>query len=175
MTTQPKIELKNIKYAEFASEETFCFDATVWLDGKRFCTVSNQGHGGGDMQHPLKGGNYADLRLELDKLNKLIAETFPERVFTNAKDGFDGHYTEDLESICSGLVTQWLIGRDLKSAMRRKWIFQKTPDGSLFECKRQKGQKPETMLDVIRKKNPEAQLLNAMPETDALALWSAQG
>ena len=42
----PKIELKNLKTAEFASEETHCFEATVYLDGKRFCIASNQGHGG---------------------------------------------------------------------------------------------------------------------------------
>jgi len=41
-----KIELKNIKHAEFASRETHCFTASVYIDGKRSGTVSNDGHGG---------------------------------------------------------------------------------------------------------------------------------
>lgn len=40
------ITLKNLKYAEFASEETHCFEATVYVDGKSVGRVSNDGRGG---------------------------------------------------------------------------------------------------------------------------------
>lgn len=41
-----KIELKNVKHAKFASEETDCFEASVYIDGKKAGTVSNDGRGG---------------------------------------------------------------------------------------------------------------------------------
>jgi hypothetical protein len=41
-----KIELKNVKIAAFASEETTCFQAALWIDGKKAATVSNEGRGG---------------------------------------------------------------------------------------------------------------------------------
>ncbi len=49
----PKIILKNLKYAAFASEETSCFSATVYVDGKRLCTARNDGHGGCDSYDSL--------------------------------------------------------------------------------------------------------------------------
>ncbi len=47
-----KIELKNIKHAAFASEETYCFSASVLIDGVKEGEVSNDGHGGSHRWHP---------------------------------------------------------------------------------------------------------------------------
>jgi len=41
-----KIELRNVKIHKDMSEETECFSATVYADGKRVGTASNRGHGG---------------------------------------------------------------------------------------------------------------------------------
>ena len=41
-----KVELKSIKIHDDLSEETCCFTATVYLDGKRAGTVENTGKGG---------------------------------------------------------------------------------------------------------------------------------
>jgi hypothetical protein len=41
-----KITLKNFKHAAFASQETYCFEATVYIDGKKAGIASNEGHGG---------------------------------------------------------------------------------------------------------------------------------
>ena len=38
-----KITLKNVKYSEFASQETYCFEATIYLDGKKAGQVRNDG------------------------------------------------------------------------------------------------------------------------------------
>lgn len=52
---QNRIALKSLKVAEFASEETLCFTATVLLDGKPVATASNDGHGGSTRLLPLEG------------------------------------------------------------------------------------------------------------------------
>src|SRR3546814_20887031 len=41
-----KIELKNVHYSPHSSQETACFTAAVWLDGKNAGTVRNAGQGG---------------------------------------------------------------------------------------------------------------------------------
>lgn len=40
------ITLKNVKIYEALSEETLCFTATVYENGKRIGTAKNEGHGG---------------------------------------------------------------------------------------------------------------------------------
>ena len=41
-----EIKLKNLKIAKFMSEETTCFQATIYVDGKIAGTAQNDGHGG---------------------------------------------------------------------------------------------------------------------------------
>tara|TARA_R100000008_G_scaffold18544_2_gene9384 strand:- start:1113 stop:1616 length:504 start_codon:yes stop_codon:yes gene_type:complete len=41
-----EIEVKNVKFVEAFSEETFCFTASIWVDGKKVGEASNRGHGG---------------------------------------------------------------------------------------------------------------------------------
>jgi hypothetical protein len=41
-----QITLKNFKHAAFASEETYCFQATVYVDGIKVGVAGNDGHGG---------------------------------------------------------------------------------------------------------------------------------
>ena len=45
-----KIELKNISHYARGSEETPCYNATVYVNGKKTIEVGNDGHGGCDRQ-----------------------------------------------------------------------------------------------------------------------------
>ena len=45
------LELKNIKYSAFASQETHCYQAYLYFKGKKVASVGNDGHGGCDHQH----------------------------------------------------------------------------------------------------------------------------
>ena len=40
-----KIALKNVKTCKFASQETKCFEASLYIDGKRVAVVGNSGTG----------------------------------------------------------------------------------------------------------------------------------
>jgi len=55
-----KVEIKNVKYSKFASQETNCFEATVYIDGKKEGMVSNSGQGGCNMYHPSSLGTRLD-------------------------------------------------------------------------------------------------------------------
>ena len=46
-----KLELKNITYYKQGSQETPCYNAIVYVDGKKMIDVGNDGHGGSDRQN----------------------------------------------------------------------------------------------------------------------------
>src|SRR3546814_16231844 len=48
-------DLKNLKVADFASEETMCFSATVVFDGTPIAEARNDGHGGSTSLRALNG------------------------------------------------------------------------------------------------------------------------
>ena len=57
-----KFDLAKIKYFEEGSEETPCFTAEIWENGKKVADVSNDGHGGGNMvNHIYKVNTYQDV------------------------------------------------------------------------------------------------------------------
>lgn len=63
-----KITLKNLKVQETLSEETLCFSADLYEDGKLIAHVSNRGCGGSNDVHPAKGLTYNDVA-HLDNLD----------------------------------------------------------------------------------------------------------
>lgn len=57
-----KLTLKKVKVHEDMSEETICFSAELYDDGKLVAYVSNRGHGGSNELSPaLKGLKYSDV------------------------------------------------------------------------------------------------------------------
>lgn len=55
ITQQDRITLKNLKVADFASEETLCFTATIVFDGIPIAEARNDGHGGSTFVRALQG------------------------------------------------------------------------------------------------------------------------
>jgi len=116
----PKIELKNIKYAAFASKDSACYEATLYVDGKRFAYVSNAGHGGCDRQDPIKPFTYKDIR----KLEETIAKEYPK---WGSEYGDGEEYDTNLEIVCGDLLNQWHVDKDVKRNLK-KIAFVKSPD-----------------------------------------------
>lgn len=160
-----KIELRNVKHAKFASEETECFEATVVLDGVVAGKVSNDGHGGSDMFHP-----YA-LQERLDAYGK----TLPEKTITSMTndDGTPYTYAQDAESLVGDVLADWLTRRDLKRLMRTRVLFVRT-DGKLYEAKVAKPAHARAIAHY-KAKPDVAKVLNALPEDEALALYVTHG
>lgn len=64
-----KLSLIKVKHAEFASQETNCFEAVVVIDGVPSIHVSNQGHGGGDNHYDIVPGAFKRLAETEAKFN----------------------------------------------------------------------------------------------------------
>ncbi|KPN62875.1 hypothetical protein SAMN04488527_1743 [Aliiroseovarius crassostreae] len=154
-----KIELKSVKHAAFASEETQCYSASLWVDGKKIGTVSNEGRGGCDSFNGDRGA--------YSKADEWCKANLPKW------EGFDGKMIEtDLEMQCGNLLDEWLTTRDLKRAMGKKILFRK-PDGNVYEIAH-KGQK-DAAIAMIQRDHPKAEILNTMPLEDALAIYRTIG
>ena len=95
-----KIELRNIKYSDFASEETACYQATIYIDGKKVGEVSNSGKGGCDNIYPY----------EVENMINRYAKTLPVRKLgiIDPKTGKELECDQTAETI---IVTGKQIGR----------------------------------------------------------------
>lgn len=116
--TYARVELRNVKYSAFASEETHCFEATVYVDGKKAGTAHNEGHGGPTSFHPHS------LQQTLDAYGK----TFPADTSHGITIDIDG------EIIVGELVNDWLLAKDLKRTLARKIVYT-VASGAMYETK----------------------------------------
>ena len=153
-----KIEPKNIKYAAFASEETHCYEATLYVNGKRFAHVSNDGHGGCDRQEPIKPYTYKDLA----QLKKTIAKEYP-KWGSEFHDGVE--YDMDLEILCGKLMNNWHIDKEIKQTLKKIAFIKSVddtdiyPQGNIAQAKKFGGQIREKILQNY----PKAIILNDLP------------
>lgn len=153
--TTPKIEVRNLKHAEFASEETHCFEASVYVDGKRFCIASNEGHGGPDKYTPIKPNQ------TFNELNQEIAD-IGAQLPDDEGYGFDSHTR--FEVAVGDAVNHALIAKDLKKDLKKKIVF--IDDGKVLEITA--GSDVEGRKQQIRTKYPGAQILNDLPIDEAV-------
>ena len=164
------IELRKISHNQSLSEETNAYSAQVWVDGQHVCDVSNHGQGGPDMQYPAKGKTNADIAA----LNDKIKATYPPQSYVAGGDKFD--YPTDLEVVCGQLLTDHLIGRDLKRLLTRTIVFHDPVSKKVLHYKTCKVDAHRRQLcDVTMKKYPQAEILNQMKFEDALKLYKQVG
>ena len=114
------LELKNIKFYESMSEETNCFQADLFINGKKIASVKNQGQGGPTDYHVLDFKNQQILRdaeaycLSLPK--EKITDTF--------------EFQPTLESKIDDLFEAWLKVKAEKKLLKdmEKGILVGRPD-----------------------------------------------
>ena len=157
------LELKNIKHTAWASEETNCYQASVYLDGKPLAIVGNDGRGGCDRQnaHPsFKKENFRksffDIMTEIDDYFKGL----PKKKY----DDFE--LDMDLELWCGEQVTRWMCAKELKRHLKKGSMIKDGKD--MFIWKR------HLTSEVLKKHHPKAVILNDMPFDEALTLYMGE-
>lgn len=173
----PVITVKNLKYAAFASEETHCFEATVYVDGKKFCRTSNEGHGGCNMDYPVGKATMGDLGRRIVELNKRIAataepplESEPEWKQDLWKKGFRPNF----ETAVMEAVERELAAKDLKKILKKSvmiedegrcYTLDPMPVDALFGLHR------VAAKESIAKAYPKAKIINLLPFEEALGIY----
>jgi len=151
-----KIELKSIKYSEFASHETSCFEAAVYIDGKRAGTVENNGQGGCNFYHPH----------ELEEALKAHAKTLPKVMY------HEHEFDQDADTLIGDLLTEHLHAKDLKRALNKRIMFV-THDDQLKETINLERQRMESILAnaALVGQLKAKTILNLLPFDQALSLY----
>jgi len=150
-----KLELKNIKHTAWASEETHCYQASLYVDGKPVAIVSNDGHGGADRDYPhpkFKG----DYRAQMRDVSRYFSGLRRTAVTEWSPEGME----QCLEFWCCDQVNDWLSARELKSKLRKEFLFQFADKVGVFAHKT----RPSRAAGV-------AVVLNDLPFDEALSIW----
>ena len=153
-----KIELKQIEFSERMSQETNCFTANLYIDGKLAGDASNQGHGG-----PTDYRSYTDEGRELIRKAEEYCKTLPPETHTMGGETFT--LDMDLENYIDNLLNQYLREKELlrfrksmERAMKKSLVIG-IPDESYatitfkvpLETIMSSPNKPEVMVNVIKK------------------------
>ncbi|WP_298938013.1 hypothetical protein [uncultured Ruegeria sp.] len=153
-----KIELKNIKYAAFASEETSCYTASLYVDGKKIGEVSNDGKGGCDL---FRGDHVAYKEADTWCRQNLPKWSLPE--FS------DEEHETDLEHHCGSLLETWQYTKDYKRLIKIKVLFIFPDKPGVYEIKH-RGQ-AERVVEKLQAQHPGIRILNTLPLDEAVALF----
>lgn len=156
-----EITLKNISHNERLSEETNCFSATIYIDGKKAGEASNHGHGGPTMIHPH------DLEQRIDTYAKTLPPLEVEGTSLEM----------NAEMLIDDLLTAHLLRRDMLKAFRTRLLFTKAEKQGIYEVKvdaatmTKARQNPAMTAERLK----ADKILNFLPENEAIALYSTAG
>ena len=160
-----KLELKNIKHTAWASEETHCYQASLYVDGEAVAIVSNDGHGGADRCYDHPKCVFSGRSAWRDKMAE-VHESFsvshsPLHFSYEGADGvmIHGSSPQTLEGWCCDAVNDWLTARELKRKLKKQFLFLFADKVGVFAHKT----RPSHTHKAI--------ILNDMPFAKALAIW----
>ena len=155
-----KLELKNIKHTAWASEETHCYQASLYVNGKPIAVVSNDGCGGADRvkihgNFSLSSHDFVTYREILSDVEEHF-KSLPNIPSEWCADGLP----QKLEYWCAEQIDDWLSARELKSKLRKEFLFQFADRVGVFAHKT----RPSRAAGV-------AVVLNDLPFDEALSIW----
>lgn len=104
--------LKGIQYSARMSEETFCFSAFLYINGKKVADVHNDGHGGATSIRGITSEDYKLIRSAEE-----YCKTLPEHVFSDERLG--GSIPMDLEMLVNDMLGAFLMRKDEEKAQRK--------------------------------------------------------
>jgi hypothetical protein len=158
MEVTMKIELKNVKHFASMSEETECYNATLYIDGAKAGVVSNRGHGGPDDFHG-------------DRALFAQADEWCKANLPRWSMGDETHET-DLEMHCGELLNEHLAAKELRRALKSK-VLTSRPGGTEVYQSSWKGVKAieAKHIAAVRKAHPDDIILNELPFEEALKIY----
>tara|TARA_B100000530_G_C15750158_1_gene405280 strand:+ start:158 stop:700 length:543 start_codon:yes stop_codon:yes gene_type:complete len=129
-----KIELKKLQYSEFASHETHCFQADIWVDGKKTLFAENDGRGGPNYYANACPDSHRPNAEILLLIDKIVAEKKGD-----LKSQY-GHWVDEcdnstlMDTLISLMIERKFNEKDLKKDLR-KYILFTNEAGELMQAK----------------------------------------
>ncbi|MFP9230717.1 hypothetical protein [Pectobacterium cacticida] len=172
ITKQDRITLKNLKVADFASEETLCFTATVVFDGTPVAEARNDGHGASTSLYSLNG------KAALLAQAEAFAKSLPPAPIDLGQKGEDTRFIDiTLDFLVDELANAMHAERKLRIAFNRdlanKVLFVK--DGKLLFIKGIKlkaiGDRADYFAKLRARQDKPIVILAELPADKAFELW----
>jgi len=168
------VELKSIKSYPALSQETAAYSAKLVVDGVVLGEVSNDGHGGCDRFQPqAKGLTSREANVLYDEACRRVKAEMPKQNL--AHPGQPERLVEDdMDFLCARLVADADLLKRMKRMMKTKvLVFDKgrpTAQGTpLYEYRLSSPTALAGVAAGIRRKYPDAWILNEQTEEDAFA------
>lgn len=167
-----RITLAKLKVAKFMSEETLCFEADVFFDGKLVGRAHNDGHGGCTSVHAVRGGAHNEVYQAAEAYAKSLGP-ITGKPFA---DGEAFTYEVTLDHVVDDLANALLLRRDVEAQLRRgfkkKAIY--IENGQLWNSKPKNAALiNEAFFALVQKMHPTATILNRMPLAQAVDAYIA--
>ena len=165
-----KLELKKLQYSEFASHETHCFQADIWVDGKKTLFAENDGRGGPnhyadactDSPRP-----HAEILLLIDKIvdehKGELKAAYGDWVKYGITDE-GGSNSTLMDTLISMMIERKLNEKDLKKDLS-KYILFINEAGELMQVKTTT--RSPTEIERIRQRENCTVILNEIPFEEA--------
>lgn len=152
------VALKNVVYSEKLSDDSNCFTASIYIDGKKVGDASDNGSGG-------------EMRIEprsvRDQLNEIGAKVGLRKV-----DWSVDPVTIEAECIIGRLLYEWQLNKDFKKIRNGKKI-RFVENGEFFALKATpvNDAHRKTLINALLKKNPNAKIFSELPEAEGYKLY----
>ena len=164
-----KVELKNLKHSEFASRETNCFEATVYINGKRAFYARNDGHGGADLYAPLENQDRGEFTSSLNDLINYCL-TLPK---WGSEFGGEDNMDVTPEILIGNLVNDMLDAKKLKKSLKKKVLF--INENGIYQTGYRGSRKvDQDLIDMVKDENPDSIILNCLAFSEALDLYRGE-
>jgi hypothetical protein len=157
-----KIELKSLNVMLGRSDETYCYTASLYVNGKKIGDVGNSGMGGPD-----------DFRGDMTKFQE--ADTWVSQNMPQMHLYDDHSIPMTIELLCGSIVEDSLLKKDLKKSLAKEVILE-IPGTKGLQSMRWKGVRKITEAHILsaQKSYPKANILNTLPFDDALKIFKQQ-
>ena len=116
-------EIKNLKHLESRSEETNCFSAALYVNGKKIADCGNSGHGGPTDVNFLP--QYWEMKTEIDHF-----------LATQLKIKYKNfEFDRTMEFIVNELVEDLLKAKALQNLLKKtgKYLIFRNPQGTYYQ------------------------------------------
>jgi hypothetical protein len=162
-----KLELTKVKIAKFASHETLCFEAVLVVDGTPVATVRNDGQGGSNYEHVIKGqeARFAAAEAWVKALPPVVCKDIPD----HADPSKPFTFPMSLEYYVTGLVERWDNEKRLKRDLA-KYVYVKTDKGVVSYKVKPTDPVDPGFVKMLEKKYGSYTVVNFLPLDEAYTI-----
>lgn len=185
MGPRSTMELKNLSHNVTFSEETHCFRASIYINGKRMFSASNGGNGGPNFYSPSDFGKGKETFEESMAIAREEAKQYTLKKIELGEDlqwaidSFgDGKSDELIDWLITDLINEQLTLKEMRKTLKKKVAVYDPKSNDILHLGRDKP--TDEILEkykahfVLQRNDKNAKdwiWLNTIPESEAYKYW----